>query len=308
MIFALMKEKESKKSKFDFGKIIDWLTTKFRVVFLDNESFEEKRAFVFSWASLMIYFLFSLLFLSVFIFLIISFTALKKIIPGYPDTVEQELLKTKYIENLIKLNAFEEKVAINNIYYSNLEKILNGEVVLDSSLGNSDSMLILDTNNLDFDKSINDSLLRKKITEREKYDISIIDQSQNINDNLRGVLFFSPLKGEITSPFNFKNGHNGIDVIASKNEAVKAVLEGTIIFSDWSPENGHVIQVQHQKNLVSLYKHNSFLLKKTGDRVNAGDPIAIVGNSGSLSTGPHLHFELWYNGVPLDPEKFIIFE
>ena len=303
-----MKETNGKKSKFDYNKIIDGLTTKFRLVFLDNESFEEKKAFVFSWASLIVYFLFSFLFLSTFIFFIISFTSLKKIIPGYPDTVEQELLKTKYIENLIKLNAFEEKVAINSLYYSNLENILNGNVVLDSSFVSADSVLELDTNDLDFNKSINDSLLRIKITEREKYDISIIDQSQNIRDNLRGVLFFSPLKGEITSSFNFKNGHNGIDVIASKNEAVKAVLEGTIIFTDWSPENGHVIQVQHDKNLVSLYKHNSFLLKKTGDRVNAGDPIAIVGNSGSLSTGPHLHFELWYNGVPLDPEKFIIFE
>jgi murein DD-endopeptidase MepM/ murein hydrolase activator NlpD len=121
-------------------------------------------------------------------------------------------------------------------------------------------------------------------------------------------LFFPPLKGEVTEKFSLKTGHNGIDVIASKNEAVKAVLEGTVVFSDWSPDNGHVIQIQHKSNLISIYKHNSFLLKKTGALVNVGDPIAIVGNSGSLSTGPHLHFELWYNGVPVDPEKFIIFE
>jgi murein DD-endopeptidase MepM/ murein hydrolase activator NlpD len=308
MIFALMKEKSNKKNKVEFQKIIDVLTAKFRLVVLDNESFEEKRAFVLSWAAVIIYFLFSFLFLSAIIFLLISFTSLKQIIPGYPDTVEQELLKTKYIENLLKLNSIEEKVAINSLYYSNLEKILNGEVIIDSVHKNSDTTFELDTNNLDFNKSINDSLLRLKIKEREKYDISIVEQSQNTNDNLRSVLFFSPLKGEITSPFNYKNGHNGIDVIASKNEAVKAVLEGTVIFSDWSPENGHVIQIQHEKNIISMYKHNSFLLKKTGDRVSAGDPIAIVGNSGSLSTGPHLHFELWFNGVPLDPEKFIIFE
>ncbi|MDG2370392.1 MAG: M23 family metallopeptidase [Flavobacteriales bacterium] len=303
-----MKEKSNKKNKVEFQKIIDVLTAKFRLVVLDNESFEEKRAFVLSWAAVIIYFLFSFLFLSAIIFLLISFTSLKQIIPGYPDTVEQELLKTKYIENLLKLNSIEEKVAINSLYYSNLEKILNGEVIIDSVHKNSDTTFELDTNNLDFNKSINDSLLRLKIKEREKYDISIVEQSQNTNDNLRSVLFFSPLKGEITSPFNYKNGHNGIDVIASKNEAVKAVLEGTVIFSDWSPENGHVIQIQHEKNIISMYKHNSFLLKKTGDRVSAGDPIAIVGNSGSLSTGPHLHFELWFNGVPLDPEKFIIFE
>jgi len=308
MIFALMNEKSNKKNKVEFQKTIDVLTTKFRLVVLDNESFEEKRAFVLSWAAIIIYFLFSFLFLSTIIFVVISFTSLKQIIPGYPDTVEQELLKTKYIENLLKLNSIEEKVAINSLYYSNLEKILNGEIILDSLHENNDTTFELDTNNLDFNKSINDSLLRLKIKEREKYDISIVDPSQNTNDNIRSVLFFSPLKGEITSPFNYKNGHIGIDVIASKNEAVKAALEGTVVFSDWSPENGHVIQIQHEKNIISIYKHNSFLLKKTGDRVSAGDPIAIVGNSGSLSTGPHLHFELWYNGVPLDPEKFIIFE
>lgn len=308
MIFALMNEKSNKKNKVEFQKTIHVLTAKFRLVVLDNESFEEKRAFVLSWAVIIIYFLFSFLFLSTIIFVVISFTSLKKVIPGYPDTVEQELLKTKYIENLLKLNSIEEKVAINSLYYSNLEKILNGEIILDSLHEKNDTTLELDTNNLDFNKSINDSLLRLKIKEREKYDISIVDQSQNINDNIRSVLFFSPLKGEITSPFNYKNGHIGIDVIASKNEAVKAALEGTVVFSDWSPENGHVIQIQHEKNIISIYKHNSFLLKKTGDRVSAGDPIAIVGNSGSLSTGPHLHFELWYNGVPLDPEKFIIFE
>ena len=108
--------------------------------------------------------------------------------------------------------------------------------------------------------------------------------------------------------FNLKNGHFGIDIIASNNEAVKAVLNGTIVFSDWSPEYGHVIQIQHAQNLVSIYKHNSFLLKKVGDLVKAGDAIAIVGNSGELSTGPHLHFEMWHNGIPLDPEKFVVFD
>ena len=122
------------------------------------------------------------------------------------------------------------------------------------------------------------------------------------------VLFLSPLKGEITNRFDLKKGHYGIDVIASNNEAVKAILNGTVVYADWTPENGHVIQLQHAQNLVSTYKHNSFLLKKTGDLVKAGDAVAIVGNSGELSTGPHLHFELWHNGIPLDPEKFVVFD
>ena len=287
--------------------IIKNLSDKYRLVFLDNESFEEKGAIVLSKLSIAVYFLFSLIVLIALVFILISVTSLKEWIPGYPDTVEQELLKTKYIDDIVKLTKLENKIASNKLYYASLEKVLMGDFVNDSLLSDSFSFY-KDTSSINFSTSSSDSMLRKKISEREKYDISIIDQIGSKDDNLKGILFFSPLIGEITNQFNLKNGHIGIDIIASKNEAVKSVLEGTILFSDWTPENGHIIQVQHNRNLISIYKHNSVLLKTTGDRVSAGEPIAIVGNSGSLSTGPHLHFELWYNGVPLDPEKFIVFE
>lgn len=287
--------------------IIKNLSDKYRLVFLDNESFEEKGAIVLSKLSIAVYFLFSLIVLIALVFILISVTSLKKWIPGYPDTVEQELLKTKYIDDIVKLTELENKIASNKLYYANLEKVLKGDFVNDSLLSDSFSFY-QDTSSINFSTSSSDSMLRKKISEREKYDISIIDQIGSKDDNLKGILFFSPLIGEITNQFNLKNGHIGIDIIASKNEAVKSVLEGTVLFSDWTPENGHIIQVQHNRNLISIYKHNSVILKTTGDRVSAGEPIAIVGNSGSLSTGPHLHFELWYNGVPLDPEKFIVFE
>ena len=284
------------------------LSDKYRLVFLDNESYEEKGAIILSKLSIIIYFLFSLIVLLALVFILISVTSLKKWIPGYPNTVEQELLKTKYIDDIIKLSELEKKMEANYLYYSNLEKVLQGGFMNDSLLVSDSSVFNRDTSEIDFSKSQSDSLLRQKINEREKYDISIIDQIGSNDDNLKGILFFSPLIGEVTNRFNLKTGHNGIDIIASKNEAVKAVLEGTVLFSDWSPENGHIIQVQHNRNLISIYKHNSILLKATGDRVSAGEPIAIVGNSGTLSTGPHLHFELWYNGVALDPEKFIVFE
>lgn len=287
--------------------IIKNLSDKYRLVFLDNESFEEKGAIVLSKLSIAVYFLFSLIVLIALVFILISVTSLKEWIPGYPDTVEQELLKTKYIDDIVKLTELENKIASNKLYYANLEKVLKGDFVNDSLLSDSFSFY-QDTSSINFSTSSSDSMLRKKISEREKYDISIIDQIGSKYDNLKGILFFSPLIGEITNQFNLKNGHIGIDIIASKNEAVKSVLEGTVLFSDWTPENGHIIQVQHNRNLISIYKHNSVILKTTGDRVSAGEPIAIVGNSGSLSTGPHLHFELWYNGVPLDPEKFIVFE
>jgi murein DD-endopeptidase MepM/ murein hydrolase activator NlpD len=122
-----------------------------------------------------------------------------------------------------------------------------------------------------------------------------------------GFLFFTPLKGIITSEFNPAQGHYGIDIVSKQNEAVKSVLDGTVIFSNWTLETGYVMSVQHSQNIVSIYKHNSVLLKKTGEYVRAGEPIAIVGETGEQITGPHLHFELWNDGRPVNPKDYITF-
>ena len=124
---------------------------------------------------------------------------------------------------------------------------------------------------------------------------------------LGNILFFIPLKGVITNEFDPITKHFGVDVVAKKDEAVKAVLDGTVILSDWTIETGYVIIIQHQQNIISVYKHNSALMKKSGDIVKAGDPIAIIGETGEIQTGPHLHFELWRNGIPLNPESYIVF-
>ena len=142
------------------------------------------------------------------------------------------------------------------------------------------------------------------------YDSFILNNNQkgNTTDNISGVYFFTPLKGEVSGEIDSKNGHYGIDIKAPKDEAIKSTLDGTVIFTDWSSENGNVIHIQHTHNLVSVYKHCSYLLKKQGDLVKSGEPIAIIGNSGSLSLGTHLHFELWYNGVAQNPKQFITFD
>jgi murein DD-endopeptidase MepM/ murein hydrolase activator NlpD len=121
------------------------------------------------------------------------------------------------------------------------------------------------------------------------------------------VLFFVPLKGVITNEFNISQGHFGVDIVSRQNEAIKAVLDGTVILSNWTIETGFTIAIQHQENIISVYKHNSALLKKVGEFVKAGDPIAIVGQTGELTSGPHLHFELWYDGNPVNPKEYITF-
>ena len=124
---------------------------------------------------------------------------------------------------------------------------------------------------------------------------------------LINTAFYAPLKGLISESFNLQNKHFGVDVLAAENEAIKATLAGVVIFSDWTSETGYSIAIQHDNNLISFYKHNSILLKKTGEAVKAGDVIAIIGNSGKFSTGPHLHFEMWHEGKAIDPEQHILF-
>ena len=155
--------------------------------------------------------------------------------------------------------------------------------------------------------SSSEKSMREKVQNREKFDIDVIPGGALKSEVLPELLLFPPIKGEITNKMNISSGHFGVDIIAPKNEAVSSILNGTIIYHNWSPTDGHVVHIQHKKNLISIYKHNSEILKEIGDFVESGEPIAIVGNSGEHSTGPHLHFELWHNGYPLDPEIFINF-
>ena len=145
-------------------------------------------------------------------------------------------------------------------------------------------------------------MLREYVEREDSY--SLTDDKENIS---KQIYFFAPLKGTITNEFDPSKEHFGIDVVAPKDEAIKATLDGTVVFAEWTVETGYVIQLQHANNIVSNYKHNSVLLKKVGDEVKAGDVIAIIGNSGELSSGPHLHFELWKEGKPINPKEFINF-
>jgi murein DD-endopeptidase MepM/ murein hydrolase activator NlpD len=165
---------------------------------------------------------------------------------------------------------------------------------------------MVDYGTIDFSTSLEDSILRNQIEEEEQYNLAVVDNRPRAL-GLAGVHFFAPVRGIVSSPFDATKNHFGTDIVASPDEVVKATLDGTVIMASWTVETGYVIQVQHKDNLISVYKHNAELLKKTGNVVKAGDAIAIVGNSGELTTGPHLHFEIWYNGTPVNPEEYIVF-
>ena len=296
------KEKEQKLSLFQR------FSRKVRVVLVNAESFEEKRHFMLSPLNAVVLLSFFTILIIIGTYLIIAYTPLKQSIPGIPNLSSELTLRKIDLENIQYLEKVKHQSNIEELYFQNLITILYDEVPSDptsqDSTYNRDST---DYTRMDFSTSEKDSILRAKIDLREKYELHDKDEDVSHNDDMKGVFFFTPINGSVSESFSLKEGHFGVDIVASKDEAVMATLDGTVVFNAWTPENGHIIYLQHNYNLISIYKHNSFVLKKVGDFIEAGEPIAIIGNSGGLSTGPHLHFELWHKGTALNPEDYMRF-
>jgi len=299
---------KSKKEKEQNLSLFQRFSKKVRIVVVNAESFEEKRHFTLSPLNAAVLISFFTILITISTYLLIAYTPLKQWIPGIPSHSEELKLRKIDLENIQYLEKVKHQSNIEDLYYQNLITILNDELPADPT--SQDSAYNRDSTNyamMDFSTSEKDSLLRVKIDLREKYELHNKEGAVSQNDDMKGVFFFTPIDGSVSRYFNLKEGHFGVDVVAPKDEAVMATLDGTVVFNTWTPEAGHVIYLQHNYNLISVYKHNAFVLKKVGEFVEAGEPIAIIGNSGRLSTGPHLHFELWHKGTALNPEDYMRF-
>lgn len=223
--------------------------------------------------------------------LLIRFTGLKEMFVDIPPQASVEQIN----ENSDKIDSLSKDIRSRQMYLDDLQKILNDEP-FDDSLSQSEDSLLMNYD-ADFDKSIEDSLLRIKMESDGK-------SAADINYDF----FTAPVKGTISKSFNKSKSHYGVDVITKADSPIKSCLEGTVIFSGWTPNEGEVIIIQHNNEFISVYKHCASLLKDIGDKVQASDPIAIVGNTGKHTSGPHLHFEIWKKGMPMNPQEFISFQ
>lgn len=269
---------------------------KYRFVIMKDSSFEEKLSVKLTRINV-IAFVATLVFLCFFsTMLLIAYTPLSEYVPGKSSIEVQKSL----IELNIKSDSLEAILVNRSIYLENINKIINGEeLVTPENYAEITNTQIP----ISFEKSKEDSLFRVKVEAEDK---SSIYKKDNPSNNTT-LMFFTPLTGLISDGYNNKTKHFGIDLVAKEKSRISSVLEGTVIISHWAYETGYVIGVQHKNDYLSFYKHNSVLLKSVGDYVNAGDHIAIIGNSGELSSGPHLHFELWHKGTPVNPENYISF-
>jgi hypothetical protein len=296
-IYALMSPETPKKRSLS-----DQLRDRYRLVILNDSSFEEKFVLRLKPLSLFIGVGATIIFLIVFVICVIAFTPLRQYIPGYDDiTVRRSLINLA-----VRTDSLEHELVLKTQYIENINNVISGNIKPDSIHNKPDTTknykALINSNK----PSKEDLILRNEVEHKERFSLALSD-GRPANNGIASFFFFTPLKGTITTSFKIADQHYGVDVVAKENEAVKATLDGTVIMAAWTTETGYTMQIQHSNNLVSVYKHCSVLMKKTGDFVKAGEVVAVVGNSGELTTGPHLHFELWYNGNPIDPQDYMVF-
>ncbi|MCZ2442367.1 MAG: M23 family metallopeptidase [Flavobacteriales bacterium] len=288
---------EDKKKKYkDFWRRF---RTKYRVQIISEEHFEEKATWRLSAMNIVIglsVVMILMIFLTIYL---VAFTNLREYIPGYADSQT----KRKLVELAAVSDSLEKKSLAMDRFLVNLRLFIEGKDMPDSMMYEMDTTR--NYSSIEYVHSKDDSILRQEVAEADRYNLASTSRSDA--GSLTGILFFTPLRGAVTQNFDKELGHIGVDIASKKNEAVKAVLNGTVVLSTWTSDAGYVMVVQHADQLISVYKHNAVLLKKTGALVKSGEPIAIIGNSGQHTTGPHLHFELWHKGIPMNPERFMQF-
>ncbi|MFY0631932.1 MAG: M23 family metallopeptidase [Flavobacteriaceae bacterium] len=287
------------KDKKNKRKLKRKLTDKYRMVVLNENTFEERFALKLSRLNVFVFGgLFSILLIAGTIVLI-AFTPIKEYIPGYASTKLKRDVRNLTLES----DTLKNKLIVLEKYSKAIMPILTGDIVGDDpidSIQNLAKRVEIDESKLNASRQ--DSIFREKIESKDRFPLS--DELQD----KANIVFFAPITGNMTQSFNAENKHFAVDIVAKTGTPVKAVADGTVIFSEWTTETGYVIIVKHASNFISVYKHNGTLLKQQGDLVQSGEAIASVGSSGELTTGPHLHFELWSDGYAVNPINYIDFK
>ncbi|SFW56390.1 M23 family metallopeptidase [Cellulophaga fucicola] len=287
--------KESKKRKEIKRKLLN----KYRLVILNEDTFEEKISFKLSRLNVFVLGWVSTFVLIALTTVLIAFTPLREYIPGYSSTK----LKRQATELTYKTDSLVNVLNYTNKYLSNIRMVLSGDVA--NNKMNRDSLfeqVKIDPNTVDLSPIKEDLNLRAQVALEDKYNLFGNTKTES------SLVLFSPVSGTISQDYDKDKKHFAVDVVAPKDSPIKSVAQGTVIFADWTTETGYVIIIEHKDNLLSVYKHNSTLHKSQGEIVKAGEVIATIGNTGELTTGPHLHFELWNNGTSVNPTNYIDFK
>ena len=275
-------------------------TSNYRLTLVDDDTHDKLWTRKFNKLNILVTAITSVVVLLTALWCLIAFTPLRTFIPGYPDA------RTKHnaIQNAIRIDSLENVITKWELYSENLRRVVEGEepLKIDSLMAaRKQTREITDKDRAGL--AMKDSLLRKEVAAEDKFDVT---SGRAKTLPIEGMHFFTPLKGVVSQGY-IQGLHPYIDITAPNNSVVMSVLDGTVISAGWTDEEGYTIRIQHDGDIISVYKHNQKLMKKTGDKVSAGTPIAVVGGTGTTADGDHLHFELWHKGEAVDPTKYISF-
>ena len=291
----MAKKADDKNGK---GKLYQRLRNHYKLVVLNIDTFEERFALLLTPLNVIVLFGVTILIITSIAFALLGWTPLRYYLPDYAEEVR---VRKMAINAAVKADSMEFALAQRDAYIESIRMLIEGRIdtTADSSL-----FKVVDPLEVNYTRSLEDSLLRKEI-ERE----DLVNLNPNFNrDKKSTYILFPPISGTVMDRFNAQRNHYGVDVAAPKDASIKAIDDGTVVLAAYTAETGYILQIQHDNDLISVYKHNSSLLKKEGEKVRAGEAVAIIGETGEYSSGPHLHFEMWRNGVALNPETFFSFE
>lgn len=289
---------ETKNSRWKI--FTDQLRNKYRLVILNDDSFAEKFSLRLSPLGLIILLGSVTIVMTTLVISLVAFTPFREYIPGYGNVDDRKDI----IILSAKADSLEKTLVARDWYINNLLNVFSGKTEGRISKPAKDSTGKYA--NIDIKPSEQDEKLRNDI-ETNQLESTSDKVSANKLNALSNYFFFTPVNGVVTTSYNIREEHFGTDIVSKENEFVKATLDGTIVFAGFTKDDGYVVQIQHGNNLTSVYKHQSSIIKKSGDFVKAGEPIGIVGNTGENSRGPHLHFEIWYNGFAINPQDYVAF-
>jgi len=279
----------------------NWLTTKYLLIVRNEENLSERSPFSFTYAKLLV-FSFALMTVMLILSLFLSRTILSQWFDPRSATLEAN---KKLLQLTLQIDSLSYEAERKQMFINTFKSILLEDFEgIDSTQANNPQLLNRGSSPREDELLPIDSLIRREFEEAGEEYLGI---NRQYNQELQEVFFFSPITGIVSAPFDLSEEHYGIDIVAKSDEPVKSIADGSVIMADWTQDSGYVIAIQHRNNIISVYKHNAALLKKVGTFVSAGEIIAIIGNTGELTTGPHLHFEIWYNGTPVNPEDFVSF-
>lgn len=284
------------------NSFLSQLRNKYRLIIYNDDTFSEVWFIRLTPLNLLALLGTSFVIMIVLFYVLVAYTSVREMIPGYPT----EEMRLQAIRTSQQLDSLAYQIALRDQKLQIISDILSGKPPSNNDTVQQPAEPVTPAA---FHRSPEDSLFRQEVEEEDRFTLLPRQESPaaNISGTFASQLFFPPVRGIVTNSFDPLTGHFGTDIVCQPGEGIKSVMSGTVLLSAWTIETGYLLVIQHPNNMISVYKHNAELLKQTGNMVKAGEVIAIVGNSGEYTSGPHLHFELWYNGIPVNPEEYILF-